>query len=177
MMKEKNSGFNEMVKPILVLTVICLIVAALLSFVNSKTAPVVAENARIQAENTRKEVLPGAGSFTEVTCDLAALDITGAYKEDAGLGYVISSVHKGYGGDVTVTLGISPEGKIIGMNVDVPSETTGVGSKAGREDYIARFIGLTGNSSSVDTISGATYSSTAVKAGVDAALAAFEKIR
>ncbi|MBQ6076253.1 MAG: FMN-binding protein [Lachnospiraceae bacterium] len=173
----KSTAFHEMVKPVLVLTCICLVVAALLSFVNGKTAPIITENARIKAENTRKEVLPGAGSFTEVDCDLQVLDITGAYKEDSGLGYVISSAHKGYGGQVTVTVGISPEGKIIGMNVDVPAETTGVGSKAGAEAYVSRFIGLTGDSSSIDTISGATYSSTAVKAGVDAALAAFEAIR
>ncbi|MBO4838396.1 MAG: FMN-binding protein [Lachnospiraceae bacterium] len=173
----KSTVFRDMVKPVLVLTVICLVAAALLSAVNGKTAPVIEENARIKADATRREVLPGANSFTEVDCDLAALDITGAYKEDSGLGYVISSAHKGYGGDVTVTVGISPEGQIVGLNVDVPAETTGVGSKAGRADYVARFIGLSGDSSSVDTISGATYSSTAVKAGVDAALAAFGKIR
>ena len=173
----KSTAFHEMVKPVLVLTCICLVVAALLSSVNGMTAPIIIENARVKAENTRKEVLPGAGSFTEIDCDLQALDITGAYKEDAGLGYVISSAHKGYGGQVTVTLGISPDGKIIGMNVDVPSETTGVGSKAGREDYVARFIGLSGDASSVDTISGATYSSTAVRNGVNAALAAYDAIK
>ena len=173
----KSSVFHDMVKPVLVLTVICLVAAALLSAVNGKTAVVIEENARIKADQTRKEVLPGSTAFTEVPCDLAALDITGAYKDDSGLGYVITSAHKGYGGQVTVTVGISPEGKIVGMNVDVPAETTGVGSKAGAEAYVSCFIGLSGNSSSVDTITGATYSSTAVKAGVDAALAAFEAIR
>ena len=145
--------------------------------VNSITAPIITENARIKAESTRKEVLPGASAFTEIDCDLEALDLTGAFKENSGLGYVFTSSHKGYGGPVVVTVGLSPEGKIIGLSVDVSTETTGIGSKAGRADYVDRFIGLSGDVSQVDSISGATYSSNALKAGLKAALAAFEALR
>ena len=60
----KSTVFRDMVKPVLVLTVICLVAAALLSAVNGKTAPVIEENARIKADATRREVLPGANSFT-----------------------------------------------------------------------------------------------------------------
>ena len=173
----KSKTFNEMIRPVLVLTVICLIAAALLAGVNSLTSPIITENARVKAENTRKEVLPGAGSFTAIDCDLAAMDLTSAFKEDNGLGYVFTSSHKGYGGPVVVTVGVSPKGEIIGLNVDVSTETTGIGSKAGRADYVDRFIGLSGDISQVDSISGASYSSNAVKAGVEAALAAFEVLR
>jgi len=173
----KNSLFREMIKPVLVLTLICLAAAALLGAVNKVTAPIIEENALQKAQETRRQVLPGAGSFTEIECDKEALDITGAFREENGLGYVISSSHKGYGGQVVVTLGLSPEGKILGISVDVSTETTGVGSKAGREDYLSRYIGLSGNADQVDTISGATYSSAAVKSGVQAALAAFEAIK
>lgn len=173
----KSKTFNEMIRPVLVLTVICLIAAALLAGINSLTAPVISENARVKAENTRKEVLPGAGSFSEIDCDLEALDLTSAYKENSGKGYVFTSSHKGYGGPVVVTVGISPEGKIIGLSVDVSTETTGIGSKAGRQDYVDRFMGLSGNVNGVDSISGASYSSNAVKAGINAALAAFEALR
>ncbi|MBP5254951.1 MAG: FMN-binding protein [Lachnospiraceae bacterium] len=172
----KSELFREMIRPVLVLTVICIAAAALLGAVNAWTDPIITENARVKAEATRKEVLPGAGSFTEVQCDRQALDITGAYKEDGGLGYVITSSHKGYGGQVVVTVGISPEGAIVGLSADVSTETSGIGSKAGREDYIARFLGLSGNCNAVDTITNATYSSTAVKNGVNAALAAFKAI-
>ena len=173
----KSKFFQEMIRPVLVLTIICLVAAALLGGVNSVTAPIISENDRIKAESTRKQVLPGAQSFTAIDCDLTALDLTGAYRENSGLGYVFTSSHKGYGGPVTVTVGISPEGEIIGLSVDVATETTGIGSKAGREDYVNRFIGLSGDVSAVDTISGATYSSSAVKAGVKAALEAFRTLR
>ena len=121
-------------------------------------------------------MLPGAESFTEIECDKEALDITGAYKEDSGLGYVLTSSHKGYDGQVVVTVGLDNDGKIIGIRADVSTETQGVGSKAGDAAYLDKYLGLTGNAANIDTISGATYSSTAVKAGVNAVLAAFGKI-
>ena len=175
-MKEHNT-FNEMIKPLIVLVAICLVVSALLGITNSITAPIIEENARIAAEETRKAVLDGAESFSEIECDAAALGITGAYQEDSGKGYVITAENKGYGGMVVVTVGLDVDGKIVGLNANVSTETSGVGSKAGREDYVNQFIGLTGDSSGVDTISNATYSSTAVKTGVDAALAAFSAIK
>ena len=172
-----NNTFNEMIKPLIVLVAICLVVSALLGLTNSVTAPIIAENKRLAAEATRKSVLSGAESFSEIECDTAALGITGAYKEDSGKGYVITAENKGYGGMVVVTVGLDADGKIVGLDANVSTETSGVGSKAGKEDYVNQFIGLTGDSSSVDTISNATYSSTAVKTGVDAALNAFSAIK
>ena len=177
MMKTEKQSLWETAKPIVVLVAICLVVSALLGVTNSITAPIIEENARIAAEETRKAVLAGAESFSEIDCDAAALGITGAYKEDSGKGYVITAANKGYGGLVIVTVGLDAEGKIVGLDANVSTETSGVGSKAGREDYVNQFIGLTGDSGSVDTISNATYSSTAVKTGVDAALAAFSAIK
>ncbi len=176
-MKAKSNTWHDLFKPIVVLFAICAVVAVLLSYVNTITEPIIEENTRIQAELTRKEVLPGASSFTEISCDKAALDITGAYKEDSGLGYVLTSSHKGYDGQVVVTVGLDNDGKIIGIRADVSTETQGVGSKAGDAAYLDKYLGLSGSAANADTISGATYSSTAVKAGVNAVLAAFEKIK
>lgn len=166
-----------MIKPIIVLLIICLVVSALLGFTNSLTAPIIAENTRIAAEQTRKAVLEGAETFTEIPCDTAALGITGAFKEDSGKGYVITAANKGYGGAVVVTVGLNADGEIVGLSANVSTETSGVGTKAGTEAYIDKYIGLSGSCDQVDTISGATYSSGAVKAGVNAALAAFAQIK
>lgn len=180
MTEEKNSKFNELVKPFLVLVGICLVVSVLLGYTNRVTAPVIEANALAQAEATRKAVLEGATGFTEVRLDeakLKELGIASAYKEKSGLGYVITSSNKGYGGFVTVTVGIGPDGKVLKVSADVSTETSGIGSKAGDADYTAKYVGLTGSADSVDTISGATYSSTAVKKGVSAALAAFDTVK
>ena len=175
-MKQGNT-FQEMIKPLLVLVIICLVVSALLGFTHSVTAPIVEENERIAAEQTRKAVLAGAESFTEIDCDKEALGITSAYREDSGKGYVITAGRKGYGGEVVVTVGIDGSGKVVGLNANVSTETSGVGSKAGLPSYTDKYIGLSGSAAGVDTISNATYSSTAVRNGVSAALAAYDAIK
>ena len=172
----KSNKYEDIIKPFIVLIGICLVVSVLLGFTNSVTAPIIEENARIAAEQTRAAVLEGATSFSEIECDTAALGIDSAYKEDTGLGYVITSSNKGYGGLVTVTVGLDGEGTVVGISVNVSTETSGVGSKAGQTAYTDQYIGASG-SADVDTISGATYSSTAVKTGVNAALAAFGEIQ
>ena len=72
---------------------------------------------------------------------------------------------------------LDKDGKVVGISADVKTETQGVGSKAGEAKYLDQFLGLTGDSNSIDTLTGATYTSTAVKRGVNAALAAYEKIK
>ena len=176
-MSKKSNVWQDLLKPVVVLLCISLAAAVLLGFVNSKTEPVIAENARIKAEATRAAVLPGAKGFEEIKCDTAALDIDSAYKETSGLGYVITSSHKGYGGDVTVTVGLNAEGKIVGISADVSTETQGVGSKTGEAKFLDKFLGLSGNADGIDSLTGASYSSAAVKNSVNAALAAFGKIK
>lgn len=173
----KENKFSTLVKPVIVLFAICLVVSVLLAYTNSITAPIIEENDRIAAEATRSAVLEGSKSFTLIDCDTEALGIESAYREDSGLGYVITAGYKGYGGVVTVTVGLNPEGQVVGLSADVSTETSGVGSKAGQEDYLAQYKGLQGSAQGADTISGATYSSTAVKNGVNAALAAYDKIK
>ena len=169
--------FNEYIKPFVVLVCICLVVSFLLAFTNSRTEPIIEENARIEAERTRREVLAGAEDFTQLLVDADALGIRSAYRENAGLGYVVTAAYKGYGGEVVVTVGLNNDGEIVGLSANVGTETTGIGSRAGQSDYTGRFIGLTGSADGVDTISGATYSSSAVRFGVNAALAAFDTIK
>ncbi|GEM_PF-311250 len=175
-MKKQSAFWKDIVKPVLVLVAIGLIAALLLAYVNSITAPVIAENARIAAEQTRISVLPGAESFAEYDGDLSGLDVESVYIENAGRGYVITSVHKGYKGDVRVTVGLGSDGKIVGIAADVSTETSGVGTKAGEDTYLGRFMGLSTGCDSVDIISNATYSSSAVKKGVQAVLAAYQTL-
>lgn len=175
--KKKNSMFQDMIKPVLVLLIIAAVVAALLAFVHNITEPIIAENNRIAAELARQAVLPEADGFTEITYDGEELNITSAYKADNGCGYVFTSANKGYGGDVVVTIGLDADGTIVGIKADVSTETSGVGSKAGDEKYLSNYMGISGSDDDIDTISGATYSSTAVKTGVASVLEAFEALK
>ena len=57
-MEKKNTFWTEMARPVVVLVVICLVASALLGFTNDKTAPVIEENIRIEAERPARKSSP-----------------------------------------------------------------------------------------------------------------------
>lgn len=174
----KNGFFKEMAYPFIVLVCICIVVSALLGLTNGITAPIIEENARIEAENTRKSVLPDATTFVEVALE-EGMNVDSIYKDEGGSGYVITAASKGYGGNVVVTIGFSAEGEIVGISADVSSETQGVGSKAGQQAHLDKYMGRTeapGEDTSV-LIASATLTSRGFRTAVNNAYAALAMIQ
>ena len=77
----KNT-WNDFVKPIVVLGVICLVTSLLLAVTNNVTAPIIAENAVKTANATRQALLPSADTFTEVAPETPTEGVTAIYKAD-----------------------------------------------------------------------------------------------
>ena len=177
--KKNNAFWQDMLRPIVVLVLICLVASALLGAVNATTKPVILANREKTAAETRKAALPEAPGFDEleVTQELSDAGVTGLWKGQNNTGYVATAVSKGYGGDVTVTVGFGPDGKILNVLADVGTETTGVGSKVGDSAILGRFQGLSGSVDDVELVSGATYTSKAVRTCVNAAIAAVESVK
>ena len=176
--------FKNIVKPILVLTLICLFVALLLAVVNYVASPIIADATAEAERKARSEALPGATDFTEVPlagyADLPDT-VTACYRDNAGGGYVFLVKSAGYGGKsnpITFLVGIKPDGKIAGIKItDVSGETAGIGDKVKKNDFTSRFTGLDASGLSDDLkVSGATYSSNGVKAGVRDAFTAFATV-
>lgn len=171
-------NFKEMVKPFAVLVIICVIVGGLLALTDYVTAPIIEENNRAAAKKTRKELLPDAASYEELTVS-DAHDVDGVYvgKDANGVpvGYIISVTRSGYK-SVSVSVALGTGGEITGLAVDASSETKGIGSKIADADYIAEYIGISGSADDVDLIAQATYSSSAVRECVNAAFAVYEEI-
>ena len=176
--KNNNSFWTDMLRPVVVLVVICLVASALLGFVNAKTAPVIEENERAALAEAMQAALPAASSFEElpISEDLAAKGVTGFYAGNDNTGYVVVAANKGYGGDVVVTVGFDPQGSILNVDANVGTETQGVGSKVGERTILDRFTGLSGNANDVTLRSGATYTSNAVRASVNAAFDAVASV-
>lgn len=102
-----------------------------------------------------------------------------------GTGYVVKAAAKGYGGNVTIALGISGEGKVLGIQIlDASNETPGLGQNSTKEDWNSQYIdasaentlsvvkdgsGSTENGT-INSISGATITSNAVTRAVNASL-------
>ena len=166
-------SYKNTVKPILVLTLICLAVALLLAVVNYVASPIIAEATERAEREARGEALPGATDFTEV--DLAAYpdlpaSVSACYRDNDGAGYVFLVKCAGYGGKsnpITMLVGIR-DGKIAGIKItDVSGETAGIGDKVKKDDFTSLFKEKTQSEvDSVANVSGATYSSTGVKQGV-----------
>ena len=182
------------------LTVISLVVAALLGFVNSITADKIAE---IDAENTRiamSAVAPEGSEFgdkIEVTDDMVAAAATQSGKilelypvtnGGAEAGYVMKISASGSQGTITMMVGIDANKAITGISVVSHSETSGIGTKvvenkpnAAGTPVLDQFIGMSGAGSlvvgsNITAVSGATVSTKGITMGANAALAAVEAL-
>ena len=177
------------------LTVISLVVAALLGFVNSITADKIAE---IDAENTRiamSAVAPKGSEFgdkIEVTDDMVAAAATQSGKilelypvtnGGAEAGYVMKISASGSQGTIVMMVGVDANKAITGISVVSHAETSGIGTKVvGNETNTAdvpvldQFVRLSGAGSlvvgsNITAISGATVSTKGITMGANAALA------
>ena len=94
----------------------------------------------------RKEVLPDADDFDEKTVTVDGVEYT-YYEAKNGAGYVFSGSNKGYGGAVVSMVGISSDGKVVGVKVtEASDETPGLGAKwiaadASGNERRAQFVG------------------------------------
>jgi len=91
----------------------------------------------------------------------------------SGAGNVITETAGGYNNNpVTVTVTFNADGTIASVTADVSTQTPGIGDQAGKPEFLDQFVGKT-SAEGVDTIAGATFSSTAVIEAINKACAQF----
>ena len=172
------SNWDKIFKPIVVLCAICIVITGALAATNSVTAPII-EAATIAAQNAaRIELLPEADGFTSI--DVAVENVSDVSVSNNGVGTVITSAGKGYGGTITVMTAFTPDGVIKQIKITEQSETAGLGTKIVSEpSFQESFAGLPAapfTVNDIDAITGATISSKAVTAAVNSAVEAFNAI-
>ena len=174
---KNNSTWNDLLKPVVVLTVICVVVSGLLGLTNSVTAPIIEENARLAADAARIELLPTATDGFDLVEGVDMEGITEIYKARNGAGYTITAFGKGYGGAVNFMFAFDNDGKIVDLKVLSHSETAGLGSKIENPEFLAKFKGTTKDltSGDIDMIGGATISSNASLDAANVARKAFNQ--
>ncbi len=174
---KNNSTWNDLLKPVVVLSIICLVVSGLLGVTNGITAPIIEENARLAADAARIELLPEATDGFEMVEGVDMEGVTEVYKAKNGCGYTISAFGKGYGGAVTFMVAFDADGNIVNLKVLSHAETQGLGSKIENEEFLVPFKGTSEELalSDIDAISGATISSKAALTAVNNARKAFNQ--
>lgn len=104
------------------------------------------------------------------------------------LGYIITVTdQEGYSGDIKLTVGISTDGTITGLEFLTLNETAGLGMKAKESWFKDQYVGIqadiveyikTGKTADnqIDAISSATITTNAVTNGVNGALVAYRQL-
>ncbi len=158
---------------------ISVAVALLLGVVNSITEPIIL---RMQAEKTAAAMAQVLKADEYERIDGTYEGVTALYRAVLGgkqIGYVAEVYGGGFNGKVNMVVGIDMDGKVTGVSVTQHTETKGVGTKVTDDpNVLGRFTGMSGEitvntgENRFDGVTGATVSSRAVTAGVNAALAA-----
>lgn len=193
-------------KNVLVLTIITVIAGFLLGYVYDITKDPIAKAEAEKTEKALKQVFPEGATFDSdvenfhLTNSDAILDDEGyvgiriddAYLAKDASGNVIGDIFlittpEGYGGDITIMLGIKNDGAINGLEILSISETAGLGMKANTPEFKNQFkgknvqkISYTKNGASadyeIDALSGATITTNAVTNAVNAGLFYFSTV-
>ncbi|MCI6617137.1 FMN-binding protein [Ruminococcus sp.] len=173
-----KKSFNEIIKPVLVLVCICLIVTALLAYINSVTSPIIAKAEQEKTEQAMSEVLADADGFEKLEIENLPERVTEVYSAQNGSGYVFMLTTKGYGGDMKLICGMKSDGTIEQCKTLSHAETSGLGSKTAEDPYRNQYCGKNADTlSEVDAITGATISSTAYKNAIEDAFKAFDMVK
>ena len=171
------------------LLLITAVVAAALAGVNAVTADKIAA---MNAEKTRKAVelvLPGVEDFEELTREetwdsKVQAVYCGRTADTNAVCYAVEATPVGFGGALTMMVGLDSTGTVLGISIVSHSETVGVGAAAAADnakgtDFRNQFAGVnqqvavTKDGGTIDALSGATVTSRAVTEGVNIALAWF----
>jgi electron transport complex protein RnfG len=167
--------------------IVCVAASTALSLAYAVTAPRIAEQDRLAEERSLQAVLPDADDFVlledqavrsaaEAAADPA--EFKGVFRASSGgadAGWAVKLASRGYGGPVQMVIGLDSSGKVTGVSVLTHNETPGLGTKIFTEKwFMEQFMTLPAGYGDadvrgLDTISGVTRSSNAVRNGVAAA--------
>lgn len=156
------------------LALVSALAGGLLAAVNEVTAAKIDANALAEVMGSLEKVFP-VTTYAEITdyTDETGL-VTGVYEaKDQGYMFMVEST--GFKDVIKFVVGIDNSSNLVGYDVISISETSGIGSRVAEEDFRNSVIGKT-TGDKIDTLSGATISSTAVVKGLDAAKAVYAAI-
>ena len=135
---------NTTLKTGIVLFLICAVCATLCAWVNSFTAPMIAENVAAANRAALESVSAGLeiGDTSSVDGNDTVVEETPLYSSGKLSGYVLQLKGKGYGGEFTIIASYGVKGELIKAQMTEDSETAGLGKNAENEWYMNLFTGM-----------------------------------
>ncbi len=170
----KKEGLFNLV---LVLGLVTFITAGTLGFVNEMTAPVIAANKAAAQTAAFADFFPDA-TFAEAEVPAGTTVVGGFIAYDASgaeIGKIVLATPTGFAGPIELAFGFDSTGAVVGYKVLASTETSGIGTRIADEEFWGMLMGLT-DFSGVDTLAGATVSSSAALGAANDALAALGQL-
>lgn len=180
----KKTSIWPLAKLVVILALIAIITGGVLAAINELTKDTIAEQNAQKVKDALNAVLV-ADTYEAVDISAFAEDktVTGAYLAKSGgadIGYCIEVAPNGFGGPISMIVGIDPAGAVTKVAIVNMSETSGIGTKTNNEEFLSQYSGhsseitastkTTIGENEIAAITGATVSSKAVTAGVNTAL-------
>ena len=172
-MEKKSDAARSVLKTGAVLLIISAVISFLLAFVNGVTEPVIEKNEQAEKTAAIAEIFPSADKTT--LSDYQSGGVTELYVVSEGetlLGYCCTVAESGFSDQITLMIGITPQLSVASVKILSVSDTPGIGLKVQDGAYLAQYEGKTNTDADDLIITGATYSSKAVRAGAADALKA-----
>lgn len=149
------------------LTLVVLISVSLLLWINSFTSAIVETQKENKIKSTLESIFPDLTGFEESD------DIFIVYEGEQITGYAFIATGNGYGGTLSILVGINQDYSIKGIEVLSHTETPGLGGKITEETFTGQFEGLLADDvalskdgGKIDAITGATISSRAAASAI-----------
>ena len=188
----KGSLVKYVLRISLTLLAITALVAAALAGVNAVADPLIKAHKAEKMQKAMEKVMPGASAFVPVEFKDETGTVKTVYIAEMEQGclpcYVVEVAPAGFGGAITMMVGIKNDGETVhAISIVSHTETAGLGSVAAAntsagEAFRDQFVGASGvlavdkDGGNIDSITSATITSRAVVDGVNAALEAVKNL-
>ena len=171
------------------LTIISAVCAAVLAYVNKCTKDRIANLTTEKTAAAAKAVLPSSVTALDKKADPSdpSLEVVVGYADAAKtkvVGYAAPGLSKkGYGGEIRLMVGLTPDRKVVTYRPLAANETPGLGAKLGDQEFSKQFNDKDGTAlkvkkdgGEIDAITGATITSRAVCEAIADACARVDRI-
>jgi electron transport complex protein RnfG len=149
--------------PVILITIVILASVVLLSFTNLYTKDLIAEQAKAALKAQLQSMFPDMTTFD------TQKDIYIIKAQDKTIGYAFIANGKGYGGTISILVGLQDTSTLKGISIISQSETAGLGSRITLPKFTSQFAGknindinLKSAGGQIDAITGSTISSKGV---------------
>lgn len=176
---KQESTLKYVLRLALTLLAITAVVACCLAAVNGITEPRIKAYKEAKAQRAVEAVLPGGGEEVKDFTDESGL-VSKVYASSDG--YAVEVNPSGFNGPITMMVGVSKDGQVLGISIVSQTETAGLGAVAAAkttagESFRSQYVGKSGtlavkkDGGEIDALTGATITSRGITEGVNAALA------